>query len=50
VAMGQGGFAIGRSAPLPAVGGSFPSGTVPLDVNAATLIENAIRIQYQIFF
>jgi hypothetical protein len=50
VAMGQGGFAIGRSAPLPAVGGTFPSGTVPLDVNAATLIENAIRIQYQIFF
>jgi hypothetical protein len=50
IAMGQGGFAIGRSAPLPAVGTNFPSGTVPLDVNAATLIENAIRIQYQIFF
>ena len=50
IVMGQGGFAIGRSAPLPAVGTSFQSGTVPLDVNAATLIENAIRIQYQIFF
>ena len=50
VAMGQGGYAIGRSAPLPAVGTSFPSGTVPLDVNAGTLIENAIRIQYQVFF
>lgn len=50
IAMGQGGFAIGRSAPLPAVGSSFPSGTVPLDVRAATLIENAVRLQYQIFF
>jgi hypothetical protein len=50
VAMGMGGFAIGRSAPLPAVGASFPSGTVPLDAHAGTLIENAIRIQYQIFF
>ena len=50
IAMGQGGFAIGRSAPLPAVGATFPSGSVPLDANARTLIENAIRIQYQIFF
>ena len=50
IAMGQGGFAIGRSAPLPAVGGTFPSGTVPLDINARTLIENSIRVQYQIFF
>ena len=50
LAMGQGGFAVGRSAPLPAVGTNFPSGTVPLDANARTLIENAIRIQYQIFF
>jgi hypothetical protein len=50
IAMGQGGFAIGRSAPLPAVGGTFPSGTVPLDARAGTLIENAFRIQYQIFF
>jgi len=50
IAMGQGGFAIGRSAPLPAVGATFPSGTVPLDARAGTLIENAVRIQYQIFF
>jgi Phosphate-selective porin O and P len=59
VAMGQGGFAPGRSSPLPSTGGSqstvpcpstFPSGCVPLDVHAGTLIENAIRIQYQIFF
>jgi len=55
VAMGMGGFAIGRSAPLPAVGNpalpaSFPSGNVPLDQGQQTLIENAIRVQYQIFF
>lgn len=59
IAMGQGGFAIGRSAPLPGVGnvsGSCPSpnvcpsGTIPLDKNASVLIENAIRVQYQIFF
>ena len=50
VAMGQGGFAIGRSAPLPAVGATFPSGTVPLDARAGTLIENAVRVNYQIFF
>jgi len=55
LAMGMGGFAIGRSAPLPAVGNpalasSFPSGNVPLDQGQQTLIENAIRIQYQIFF
>lgn len=50
IAMGQGGFAIGRSAPLPAVGASFPSGTVPLDARAGMLIENSIRVQYQIFF
>ncbi|MBA2487032.1 MAG: hypothetical protein H0V35_13255 [Nitrospira sp.] len=42
---GTGGYAIGRSAPLPP-----GSGTVPLDAMAGTLIENAIRIQYQIFF
>lgn len=42
---GTGGFAIGRSAPLPP-----GSGTVPLDAVGGTLIENAIRVQYQIFF
>ena len=50
IAMGQGGFAIGRSAPLPTVGASFPSGNVPLDAHAGTLIENLVRVQYQIFF
>jgi hypothetical protein len=50
IAMGMGGFAIGRSAPLPAQGTNFPSGTVPLDQNAGALIENLIRVQYQIFF
>ena len=53
VAMGMDGFAIGRSAPLPATGtspSSFPAGTVPLDAGSGTLIENAIRVQYQIFF
>jgi len=50
--MGTGGFAIGRSAPLP----NLPtvainsSGTVPLDANQRNLIENAIRVQYSIFF
>jgi phosphate-selective porin len=59
LAMGQGGFAIGRSNPLPSTGGSqstvpcpatFPSGCVPLDAHAGTLIENAIRVQFQVFF
>ncbi len=58
IAMGQGGFAIGRSTPLPGTGPVVPgctstvcpSGAIPLDVNARTLIENAIRINYQIFF
>ena len=52
--MGTGGFAIGRSAPLPSGVGVFPtatsSGTVPLDAQPGNLIENAIRIQYSIFF
>ena len=50
LAMGTGGYAIGRSNPLPAVNGSFSSGTVPLDAVGGTLRENAIRLQYQIFF
>jgi len=57
--MGTGGYAIGRSSPLPSTGGSqntvpcpatFPSGCVPLDARGGTLIENAIRLQFQIFF
>lgn len=43
--IGTGGYAIGRSNPLPAV-----NGTVPLDAVGGTLRENAIRLQYQIFF
>ncbi len=45
IQMGTGGYAIGRSAPLPP-----GSGTVPLDATGGTLIENLIRVQYQIFF
>lgn len=45
IQMGTGGYAIGRSAPLPA-----QSGTIPLDHTGGTLIENMIRVQYQIFF
>ncbi len=40
-----GGYAIGRSAPLPP-----GSGAIPLDARGGTLIENLIRVQYQIFF
>ena len=43
--MGTGGYAIGRSAPLPP-----GSGTIPLDALGGKLLEHAIRIQYQIFF
>ena len=59
IAMGTGGYAIGRSNPLPSTGGSqntvpclntFPSGCVPLDARGGTLIENAIRVQFQMFF
>lgn len=59
IAMGTGGYAIGRSSPLPSTGGSqstvpcpntFPSGCVPLDAQGGTLIENVLRIQLQIFF
>ena len=45
IQMGTGGYAIGRSAPLPT-----QSGTIPLDAKGGTLIENMIRVQYQIFF
>ncbi len=59
MAMGTGGYAIGRSSPLPSTGGSqstvpcpatFPSGCVPVDAVGGTLIENALRLQFQIFF
>jgi hypothetical protein len=48
IQMGTGGYAIGRSAPLPVTPQSF--GNDPLDARGGTLIEHAIRIQYQIFF
>ena len=55
VAMGTGGYAIGRSAPMPQViaGGAQPvvgNGPIPIDTVGGTLIENAIRIQFQLFF
>jgi hypothetical protein len=57
LAMGTGGYAIGRSSPLPStdsgvcnLASNCPSGTVPLDAAGGTLRENAIRLQYQIFF
>jgi hypothetical protein len=43
--MGTGGFAVGRSAPLPP---GF--GTVPLDAVGGTLVENRLRVQYELFF
>lgn len=45
IQMGTGGFALGRSAPLPPL-----SGSVPLDAKGGTLIEHLMRVQYQIFF
>lgn len=62
IAMGTGGYAIGRSNPLPnTVNGvqttancssttAFPSGCVPLDEKGGTLIDNILRVQIQIFF
>lgn len=46
IQMGTGGYAIGRSAPLPPQSGTI----IPLDARGGTLIENLIRVQYQIFF
>ena len=51
VFIGTGGYALGRSAPLPSTPVTLtPFGTVPLDAVQKNLIENAIRIQYSIFF
>lgn len=56
IAMGTGGFAIGRSNPMPFVNGIptgrqfYPNGSVPVDAVGGTLVENAIRIQYRVFF
>ncbi|MEW6248083.1 MAG: porin [Nitrospirota bacterium] len=45
IQMGTGGYAIGRSDPLPP-----GSGSVPLDAVGGTLIQNMIRVQYQLFW
>jgi len=62
IAMGTGGYALGRSDPLPnTVNGvqttancssttAFPSGCVPLDAKGGTLIDNILRVQVQVFF
>ena len=55
IAMGTGGYAIGRSNPMPSVsqGGTnpvFPNGPVPVDAVGGRLIENVFRIQFQLFF
>lgn len=53
IAMGTGGYAIGRSNPMPRINqGSdvFPNGSIPVDVQGGTLVENAIRVQYQYYF
>jgi hypothetical protein len=58
IAMGTGGYAIGRSNPMPLINGSavagasqfYPNGPFPVDAVGGTLVENAIRIQYQMFF
>ena len=53
IAMGTGGYAIGRSSPLPAVSSGsvqFPNGPVPVDGVGGTLVQNALTVQYQIFF
>jgi len=44
IQMGMGGYLLGRSNPLPSV-----SGAVALDPTGPLLIENGIRLQYQIF-
>ena len=54
IAMGTGGYAIGRSNPMPvlnpASSPSYPNGQIPVDAVGGTLVENAFRIQYQFFF
>jgi len=53
IAMGTGGYAIGRSNPMPLVNQGtdiFPNGPIPVDARGGTLVENVIRLQYQLFF
>lgn len=52
-AMGTGGYAIGRSNPMPLLNQGtdvFPNGPIPVDLRGGTLVENAVRVQYQVFF
>lgn len=53
IAMGTGGYAIGRSSPMPVYnqgGPQYPNGPIPIDAVGGTLHESAIRIQYRLFF
>jgi len=54
IAMGTGGYAIGRSNPMPVVNPGtnayYPNSSIPVDAVGGTLVENAIRIQYRLFF
>jgi len=55
IAIETGGYAIGRSSPLPSVNSAaqgllFPNGPVPVDGVGGTLVQNTIRIQYRFFF
>ena len=55
IAMGTGGYAIGRSNPMPQInsatnGQQVPNGSVPVDGVGGRLIENVFRVQFQLFF
>ncbi len=55
IAMGTGGYAIGRSNPMPQTnsasnGQQFPNGSVPVDAVGGRLIDNVFRVQFQLFF
>lgn len=53
MAMETGGYAIGRSNPLPAISSTSyisPNGPVPVDGVGGTLVQNTLRIQYRLFF
>src|SRR5262245_56590861 len=56
IAMGTGGYAIGRSNPMPQITSTttgsqqFPNGPVPVDAVGGTLIDNVFRLQFQLFF
>jgi hypothetical protein len=56
ITMGTGGYAIGRSNPMPQInstatgGPQYPNGPVPVDGVGGRLIENVFRIQLQLYF